>query len=83
MFMTAGTIYAGLGHDRIAGLGGAGRALPIGVIAFGLSGVSLIGLPPSGSYLAKELLLQAAAKTGQWWWAADFRPAECSRAAIF
>ena len=45
-------------------------ALPISVIAFGLSGVSLIGLPPSGSYLAKELLLQAAAKTGQWWWAA-------------
>ncbi len=70
MFMTAGTIYAGLGHDRIAGLGGAGRALPISVIAFGLSGVSLIGLPPSGSYLAKELLLQAAARTGQWWWAA-------------
>jgi hypothetical protein len=28
-----------------------------------------MGLPPGGAYLAKELLLQAAAERGQWWWA--------------
>ena len=33
-----------------------------------MAGVALIGVPPSGAYLAKELLLQAAAETGQWWW---------------
>jgi NADH:ubiquinone oxidoreductase subunit 5 (subunit L)/multisubunit Na+/H+ antiporter MnhA subunit len=33
-----------------------------------LGGLALIGLPPSGAYLAKELLLRAAAETGQWWW---------------
>ena len=63
MFMSAGLIYAALGHDRIAGLGGIGRALPMSVLAFALGGVALIGVPPSGAYLAKELLLQAAVET--------------------
>ena len=58
MFMAAGLIYAALGHDRIAGLGGIGRALPMSVLAFALAGVALIGVPPSGAYLAKELLLR-------------------------
>ena len=69
MFMSAGLIYAALGHDRIAGLAGLGRVLPVSVLAFTLGGVALIGVPPSGAYLAKDLLLQAAGETGQWWWA--------------
>ena len=68
MFMAAGLIYAALGHDRIAELRGIGRALPMSVLAFALGGVALMGLPPSGAYLAKKLLLDAAAETGQWWW---------------
>ncbi len=69
MFLAAGSIYAILGQDRIAGLGGVWRALPIAVLAFALGGVALMGIQPSGAYLAKELLLQAAAEKGQWWWA--------------
>jgi formate hydrogenlyase subunit 3/multisubunit Na+/H+ antiporter MnhD subunit len=69
MFMSAGLIYAALGHDRITGLDGIGRALPMSVLAFALAGVALLGMPPSGAYLAKELLLQAATATEQWWWA--------------
>ena len=69
MFMAAGLVYAALGHDRIAGLGGIARALPMTVLAFALGGLSLVGMPPSGAYLAKELLLGAAAETRQWWWA--------------
>jgi multicomponent Na+:H+ antiporter subunit D len=69
MFMSAGLIYAALGHDRITGLGGIGRALPVSVLAFALAGAALLGMPPSGAYLAKELLLQAAVETEQWWWA--------------
>jgi multicomponent Na+:H+ antiporter subunit D len=67
MFMTAGLLYGALGHDRIAELGGAARALPVTVFAFGLAGVSLIGLPPSGGFLAKWLLLSTAVATGNWW----------------
>src|SRR5262245_41597219 len=70
MFMAAGLIYAAIGHDRIADLAGVGRALPMSVFAFGLGGVSLIGLPPSGGFLAKWLLLSAAIASGQWWWTA-------------
>jgi formate hydrogenlyase subunit 3/multisubunit Na+/H+ antiporter MnhD subunit len=68
MFMAAGSIYAALGHDRIADLRGIARALPMGVLAFALAGLALIGVPPSGAYFAKELLLAAATQTGQWWW---------------
>src|SRR5262249_60197841 len=66
MFMSAGLIYAALGHDRITRLGGIGRALPMSVFAFALAGGGLIGVPPSGAYLAKDLLLQAATGARQW-----------------
>ena len=48
MFMAAGLIAQALGHDRIAGLGGIGRALPMTLFAFGIAGLSLMGVPPSG-----------------------------------
>jgi formate hydrogenlyase subunit 3/multisubunit Na+/H+ antiporter MnhD subunit len=73
MFLAAGLLAERLGHDRVAGLGGAGRALPIPVLAFALAGVALVGLPPSGAFLAKWLLVSAAAQTGQGWlsWVTD------------
>src|SRR5262245_47793652 len=68
MFMATGLIYAALGHDRIAGLAGIGRTLPISVLAFALGGLALMGVPPSGAYAAKELFLHAVGESGQWWW---------------
>jgi multicomponent Na+:H+ antiporter subunit D len=68
MFMAAGLIYKALGHDRIAGFAGVGRALPLTVLTFALAGLALMGLPPSGAFVAKKLLLDAAATSGQWWW---------------
>jgi multicomponent Na+:H+ antiporter subunit D len=69
MFMAAGLIAEGIGHDRITDLAGIGRALPMTVFAFALGGVSLMGLPPSGGFIAKAMLLTAAVAEGQWWWA--------------
>ena len=69
MFMAAGLIAEALGHDRIEGLSGISRALPITVFAFAIGGVSLMGLPPSGGFVAKAMLLTAAVAEGQWWWA--------------
>ena len=69
MFMAAGLIAEALGHDRIARLDGIGRVLPITVFAFGLGGLSLMGLPPSGGFVAKAMLLTASVAEGQWWWA--------------
>ena len=70
MFMAAGLIALAVGHDRIADLAGVGRALPMTVFAFGLSGLTLMGVPPSGGFAAKWLLLTASIDRGQWWWAA-------------
>jgi formate hydrogenlyase subunit 3/multisubunit Na+/H+ antiporter MnhD subunit len=67
MFLSAGLVYAALGHDRIAGLAGAARGTPLGVLAFALGGLALMGVLPSGAYLAKKLLLDAAGVTGQAW----------------
>jgi formate hydrogenlyase subunit 3/multisubunit Na+/H+ antiporter MnhD subunit len=68
MFMAAGLVYAALGHDRIDDLAGAARALPVAVAAFLIGGLALMGVVPSGAYLAKKLLLASADESGQWWW---------------
>jgi formate hydrogenlyase subunit 3/multisubunit Na+/H+ antiporter MnhD subunit len=70
MFMSAGLIYGALGHDRVADLAGVGRAMPMSIFAFALGGIALVGLPHSGGFLAKWLLLSVSVSTGQWWWAA-------------
>lgn len=70
MFLAAGNILHAAGHDRIADLDGITHVLPVSVSAFALSGVSLIGLPPSGGFAGKWLLLNAALAQGRWWCAA-------------
>jgi NADH:ubiquinone oxidoreductase subunit 5 (subunit L)/multisubunit Na+/H+ antiporter MnhA subunit len=57
-----------MGHDRIKDLAGVARAMPITVLAFAVAGLALMGVVPSGAYLAKKLLLDAAGESGQWWW---------------
>ena len=69
MFLAAGILAESLGHDRIAKLAGAGRAMPMTFFALGLGGLSLMGLPPSGGFGAKWLLLRASVASGQWPWA--------------
>ena len=68
MFMAAGLVYEALGHDRIADFRGAARALPLTFLTLGLGGLSLMGLPPTGGFEAKWLMLQASAASGQWVW---------------
>ena len=69
MFLSAGLIAESLGHDRIAELCGAARAMPATFLALGLGGLSLMGLPPSGGFVAKWLLMKASIACGQWVWA--------------
>jgi len=70
MFLTAGNILHAAGHDRIKDLDGITQSLPISACAFGLAGLSLVGLPPSGGFAGKWLLLNSALAQGQWWWVA-------------
>lgn len=69
MFLAAGTLVLAARRDDLAALEGAAARAPLSVFAFALAGLSLIGLPPSGGFVAKWLLLRAALASGQWWWA--------------
>jgi formate hydrogenlyase subunit 3/multisubunit Na+/H+ antiporter MnhD subunit len=69
MFLCAGLIAESLGHDRIADMRGIARTLPTTMFAFGLAGLSLMGLPPSGGFAAKWLLIRSSVEAGQWVWA--------------
>ncbi|MFU8804140.1 MAG: complex I subunit 5 family protein [Bradymonadaceae bacterium] len=66
LFMAAGTIARALGHDELKKMGGIGKKLPITLFTIGLAGVSLMGLPPSGGYIAKWLILTAATREESW-----------------
>ncbi len=68
MFLAAGNIQSCCGHDRVDQLQGLARSQPVAVFTFAIAGISLIGLPPSGGFIAKWLLLNTAITTGQWWW---------------
>lgn len=69
MFLTAGICIAAVGSDRLGDLRGLARALPMTGFAFALSAVTLMGLPPSGGFTAKYLMMTSAFASGQWGWA--------------
>jgi multicomponent Na+:H+ antiporter subunit D len=68
MFLAVGNIIYGLGSDRMASLRGNAGRLPLTTFTLALSGVSLMGLPPSGGFVAKWMTLNAIMASGQWWW---------------
>lgn len=70
MFLAAGNLILASGSNRMDALAGVSRFLPFSLFSFGLAGVSLMGLPPTGGFAAKWLLLQASLASGQWWWLA-------------
>jgi multicomponent Na+:H+ antiporter subunit D len=69
MFLAAGIWIAAVGSDRLGDLRGLARPMPMTAIAFVLAAVTLMGLPPSGGFTAKYLMMTAAFAAGQWVWA--------------
>lgn len=65
-FMVAGALMLALGSDRLSDWVGIGRREPLLVFTFALAGVNLMGLPPSGEFIAKWMLLNAAVQGGHW-----------------
>lgn len=68
LFMCAGTILLCLASDRLDDIRGLATRMPLTAFAFGIGGIALIGLPPSGTFVAKWLLLGSAMGQQQWWW---------------
>jgi multicomponent Na+:H+ antiporter subunit D len=69
MFLCAGLFMEALGHDRIAELKGIAQSLPMTTFAFALAAITLMGLPPSGGFTAKYLMLTASFAGHQFGWA--------------
>jgi multicomponent Na+:H+ antiporter subunit D len=67
MFLAAGSVLKAAGHDRIADLGAVAPRLASTFFIIGLAGVSIMGLPPSGAFVAKWMLIDAAIATRHWW----------------
>ncbi|SNY45138.1 multisubunit sodium/proton antiporter, MrpD subunit [Arsukibacterium tuosuense] len=57
-FLAIGEMSGTLGGKRLTTLKGASQTMPLAMFAFAVAGGSLIGLPPSGGFLAKWALLQ-------------------------
>jgi len=68
LFLAVGNIIHALGTDRLISLRDIKGRLPLSVFTIGIAGVNLMGLPPSGGFVAKWMLLNAVISSGQWWW---------------
>lgn len=69
VFMAAGTLQKAAGHDRLADLADVMRGRPITCFAMGIAGASLVGLPFTGGFIAKWLLVETAIVGEVWPWA--------------
>lgn len=69
LFLAAGNLLEALGHDRIQALDRVAGRMPLSLAAFGIAGLCIAGLPPSGNFVAKWLLIEAALESGAWGWA--------------
>jgi formate hydrogenlyase subunit 3/multisubunit Na+/H+ antiporter MnhD subunit len=67
MFMAVGNIARLGGSGRLSELHHTAQRFPVTLGAFGVAGVAIIGLPPSGGFLAKWMLLEASLGDRQWW----------------
>lgn len=68
LFLAVGNIIQALGTDKLSHVRNIKGRLPLTVFTIGIAGVSLMGLPPSGGFVAKWMLLNAVISSGQWWW---------------
>lgn len=67
LFLAAGNLIQSCGTDHIKSMRNIAGSLPMTTFTLGLAGVSLMGLPPSGGFVAKWMLLQSILTSGQWW----------------
>ncbi len=70
LFLASGSLMSRFGHDRIDDMRGAARSAPVLTLTVALAGITMMGLPPSGGFGAKWLLVSSALAGGAWWWAA-------------
>ncbi len=70
LFLAAGNLIHATGTENLKSMRNIADRLPMTTFTLALAGVSLMGLPPSGGFVAKWMLLQSILASGQWWLAA-------------
>jgi multicomponent Na+:H+ antiporter subunit D len=65
LFFAAGAILVAAHKTRVSELDGIGRRMPWTMAAFAVASLSMIGLPPTGGFVAKWYLLQGAVAAEQ------------------
>ncbi|SFO76116.1 multicomponent Na+:H+ antiporter subunit D [Geodermatophilus dictyosporus] len=66
LLVCAGAVRVGHGTEDLARLGGLGRREPALALAFGVSALALVGIPPLSGFVAKLGLTTAAVAEGQY-----------------
>ncbi|MDT8409927.1 MAG: proton-conducting transporter membrane subunit [Wenzhouxiangellaceae bacterium] len=70
LFLAAANIMHCLGTDHLRRMSRIDADMPLQLFIFGLAGISIMALPPSGGFLAKWMLLSAAWQQQAWGWMA-------------
>ena len=70
LFLAAGAIVLRHGIGRLEALGGDQQGAMLAWVAFAIASASLVGLPPTGGFVGKWWLAQAALATGGYFWLA-------------
>lgn len=66
LFFAAGSIYTAAHLTEVSQLDGIGRRMPWTMGAFAVGALGMIGLPPTGGFLGKWLILNGAMETANW-----------------
>lgn len=64
LFLAAGAIIFATGCTRVEELRGIGRKMPVTLWCFAIASLSLIGIPPTGGFIAKWQLAMGALERG-------------------
>ncbi len=67
LFYCAGAILVATGKKNLNEIRGLGYKMPITFIAFLLASFSIIGIPPSGGFLGKSILLRGVLGSNEFW----------------
>jgi multicomponent Na+:H+ antiporter subunit D len=82
-FLAVGAVLKQFGHDRIGELNGTVSHAPIAVFALAAGAVCLVGLPPTGGFMGKWMLLEISLLSQTWFWLVALIVGSAASAAAF